>query len=125
MIIREKLEPPVVWGARFGGGLGRRAHTCLATASGLQKFDVETGVRELLAEIQVDNPFTRSNDGRTGRDGSFWFGTMGWNLEPNAGRTHRLPCRHGRVDDLARISHQAAVDAAERGGLTEERDIVE
>ena len=67
----------------------------IATASGLQQFDIETGARDLLAEMESDNPVTRSNDGRTGPDGSFWIGTMGRNLEPHAGAYYRF--RQGKL----------------------------
>lgn len=67
----------------------------VATASALQQFDIETGARDLLAEMESDNPGTRSNDGRTGPDGSFWIGTMGRNLEPHAGAYYRF--RRGKL----------------------------
>lgn len=61
----------------------------IATASGLQKFDIKLGSWETLVSLEKDNPVTRSNDGRTAPDGSFWIGTMGRNLEHNAGAYYR------------------------------------
>ncbi len=61
----------------------------VATASGLQKFDIKQGGWETLVEMEEDNSVTRSNDGRTAPDGSFWIGTMGYNLEPGAGSYYR------------------------------------
>lgn len=61
----------------------------VATASGLQKLDVETDEREPLVQIEAGNPVTRSNDGRTGPDGSFWIGTMGRKHESGAGAYYR------------------------------------
>jgi sugar lactone lactonase YvrE len=40
-------------------------------------FDLETEEIETLAELEVDDPGTRSNDGRADRQGGFWIGTMG------------------------------------------------
>jgi len=62
----------------------------MASASGLWRFDIETGARELLMELEADNPATRSNDGRADPHGGFWIGTMGYNAEPGAGSIHRL-----------------------------------
>ena len=70
----------------------------IATASGLQRFDIATGARDLLAEMESDNPVTRANDGRTGPDGSFWIGTMGRNLEPHAGAYYRFKQRQAVED---------------------------
>lgn len=40
-------------------------------------FDLETEEIETLAELEADDPGTRSNDGRADRQGGFWIGTMG------------------------------------------------
>lgn len=40
-------------------------------------FDLETEEIESLAELEADDPGTRSNDGRADRQGGFWIGTMG------------------------------------------------
>lgn len=40
-------------------------------------FDLETEEIETLAELEADDPDTRSNDGRADRQGGFWIGTMG------------------------------------------------
>lgn len=61
----------------------------VATASGLQRFDINKGTWETLTEIEADNPLTRSNDGRIGPDGSFWIGTMGRTMEPRVGAFYR------------------------------------
>lgn len=39
-------------------------------------FDPATEKSEILAEVQVDEPRTRLNDGKVGPDGAFWVGTM-------------------------------------------------
>ncbi|MEE9314507.1 MAG: SMP-30/gluconolactonase/LRE family protein [Rhizobiaceae bacterium] len=66
------------------------AHTLIvATASGLNKLDIETGKQQLIVGIEADNPITRSNDGRIGPDGSFWIGTMGLQAEPRVGAFYR------------------------------------
>ncbi len=66
-----------------------RDNLLIATASGLQKFDIHLGAWETLTPLEADNANTRSNDGRTAPDGSFWIGTMGHNLEPDAGAYYR------------------------------------
>ena len=71
----------------------------VATASGLQKFDLLTGEWSTLAPLEAENSVTRSNDGRIGPDGSFWIGTMGYNLEKEAGAYYRF--RNGVVENLA------------------------
>lgn len=70
----------------------------IATASGLQKFDIHSGQWETLADLEADNPVTRSNDGRVGPDGSLWIGTMGRALEKEAGAYYRF--RRGKVMPL-------------------------
>lgn len=40
-------------------------------------FDLETEEIETLAELEADDPGTRSNDGRADLQGGFWIGTMG------------------------------------------------
>jgi len=83
---------PRSWGfgepASAAGWVDRKT-LIVATASGLQKFDLETGGWETVVQMEADNPVTRSNDGRTGPDGSFWVGTMGRQLEPRAGAYYR------------------------------------
>ena len=61
----------------------------VATASGLQRFDIDAGTWTPVIGIEEDNPVTRSNDGRIAPDGSFWIGTMGRELERDAGAQYR------------------------------------
>ena len=75
--------------AASAAGWNDQSTLIVATASGLQKFDIEAGTWETLAPLEADNDVTRSNDGRIGPDGSFWIGTMGYNLEPAAGAYYR------------------------------------
>lgn len=62
----------------------------IASETGLWHFDIPTGERELILPLEADNPITRSNDGRTDRQGGFWIGTMGKNAEPKAGAIYRF-----------------------------------
>lgn len=62
----------------------------MASASGLWRFEIETGRREKLIDLEADNPVTRSNDGRADPQGGFWIGTMGYNAEPGAGAIYRF-----------------------------------
>ena len=45
-------------------------------ASGLARYDLVSGLREPLAEIEADLPTTRVNDGKLDRRGRLVFGTM-------------------------------------------------
>ena len=62
----------------------------MASESGLYRFDIPSGQRELVAPLEADNPVTRSNDGRADPWGGFWIGTMGFNAEPGAGAIYRF-----------------------------------
>lgn len=70
----------------------------VATASALLRLDLADDTRTPLAPLEADDPVTRSNDGRTGPDGSFWIGTMGRALERRAGAFYRFA--DGRVHML-------------------------
>ncbi len=61
----------------------------MASSSGLWRFDIPTGDRDLVAALEADNPVTRSNDGRADPQGGFWIGTMGVQAEPFAGAIYR------------------------------------
>lgn len=62
----------------------------MASETGLFRFDLSTGARDLLAPLEADNPVTRSNDGRADPFGGFWIGTMGLNAETGAGAIYRF-----------------------------------
>ena len=64
----------------------------IASETGLFRFDLITGTREVVAEVEADIPATRSNDGRADRQGGFWFGTMSkrGGRDPGAGAIYRL-----------------------------------
>ncbi|MEM6757880.1 MAG: SMP-30/gluconolactonase/LRE family protein [Pseudomonadota bacterium] len=61
----------------------------MASATGLWRFDIPSGARDLVVPLEADDPVTRSNDGRADPQGGFWIGTMGVNLEPKAGAIYR------------------------------------
>ncbi|MEM6275703.1 MAG: SMP-30/gluconolactonase/LRE family protein [Pseudomonadota bacterium] len=61
----------------------------VASASALFRFDLTTGWRENLVQLEADNALTRSNDGRADPWGGFWIGTMGINAEPELGAVYR------------------------------------
>ena len=61
----------------------------LASASALWRFDIKSGNRTRLVDLEADNAVTRSNDGRADPHGGFWIGTMGYNAEPGAGAIYR------------------------------------
>lgn len=66
-----------------------RDRLLLASETGLWRFDIRTGARDLVCALEADNPVTRSNDGRADPQGGFWIGTMGKAAEPGAGAIWR------------------------------------
>ena len=70
-------------------GIVDRDTLILASETGLFRFDIATGARDLLVALEADRPETRSNDGRADRQGGFWIGTMGKAAEPGAGAIYR------------------------------------
>ncbi len=75
-----------------GGGM------LIASASGLWRFDLDTGARDLVAPLEADRPGNRSNDGRADRRGGFWIGTMSVTFEEKAGAIYRYA--EGRLEKL-------------------------
>ena len=62
----------------------------VATAGGLERFDIATGRRTRVCPFDPARPATRSNDGRGGPGGAFWIGTMGLGAEAGAGSLYRF-----------------------------------
>ena len=62
----------------------------IASETGLWRFSLSNGSRELVIALEADNTITRSNDGRADPWGGFWIGTMGKNAETGAGAIYRL-----------------------------------
>lgn len=50
-------------------------------ASGLARYDLKSGQREVIAALESDQPTTRLNDGKLDRQGRLVFGTMDEGLE--------------------------------------------
>lgn len=61
----------------------------IASETALWRFDIATGDRAHLTDLEADNTVTRSNDGRADPWGGFWIGTMGKSAEPKAGAIYR------------------------------------
>jgi len=61
----------------------------IASERDLFVFDLEAKTETHLVDLERDNAVTRSNDGRADPQGGFWIGTMGYNLEPDAGAIYR------------------------------------
>ena len=61
----------------------------MASETGLYRFDIATGARDLVVALEAGNAATRSNDGRADPQGGFWIGTMGKAAEPGAGAIYR------------------------------------
>ncbi len=62
----------------------------IASETGLWRYDLNSGDKELILPLEAENPVTRSNDGRADPWGGFWIGTMGKNAEPGAGSIYRF-----------------------------------
>jgi sugar lactone lactonase YvrE len=75
----------------------------VATASGLKRFDIDSGAHEAVCAFSEAVPPIRSNDGRAGPGGALWIGTMGRNAGPAAGSLYRFA---------------GGVLAEKRGGMT-------
>jgi len=61
----------------------------IASETELFRFNIETSGRAHVCALEADEPETRSNDGRADPWGGFWIGTMGKQLEPEAGAIYR------------------------------------
>lgn len=70
----------------------------IASETALFRFDLASGARQTLVELEADNPATRSNDGRADPWGGFWIGTMGKKAEEGAGKIYRY--YHGELRRL-------------------------
>ena len=64
-------------------------HLLVASSLALSRFNLTTGVSEIICPLEADNPVTRSNDGRADPYGGFWIGTMGIKAEAGAGSIWR------------------------------------
>ncbi|MBC6407297.1 MAG: SMP-30/gluconolactonase/LRE family protein [Rhodobacteraceae bacterium] len=64
----------------------------IASASGLWRFDIRSGARYPIVEMEAENSVTRSNDGHADPWGGFWIGTMGHHVEPKAGAIYCFYC---------------------------------
>ena len=62
----------------------------VASETGLWRFGLENGQKELISPVEADNPVTRSNDGRADPWGGFWIGTMGKVKRDGAGTIYRF-----------------------------------
>lgn len=53
-----------------------RNEILVATATGILKLDIESAAKKKIADLEADNPHTRSNDARVSPSGDWWIGTM-------------------------------------------------
>jgi sugar lactone lactonase YvrE len=54
-----------------------RDELLVASETRLFRFNLETRAQTTVANLEADDPTTRSNDGRADPQGGFWIGTMG------------------------------------------------
>lgn len=66
-----------------------RDRLLIASETGIFLHRIGTDSLRRLADLEADNPATRSNDGRADPRGGFWIGTMGKGAEPGAGAIYR------------------------------------
>ncbi|WP_316860007.1 SMP-30/gluconolactonase/LRE family protein [uncultured Cohaesibacter sp.] len=71
------------------GGWVDHDHFVVATGSSLVLFNIETGEKQTLCDLEADMPGNRCNDGRADPYGGFWIGTMGIKSDPGAGSIYR------------------------------------
>jgi sugar lactone lactonase YvrE len=98
-------EMVTVIAPRTRGGL------ILASQSGIDFFDPESGKLERFAAPEADKPRNRSNDGKCDRQGRFWYGTMMNNFGPDGSE---VPITD-RTGGLYRIDPDGTVTQCERG----------
>lgn len=66
-----------------------QTHLLVAKKGALVLFDLTSGTSEPVAALEDDTAHTRPNDGRADPFGGFWIGTMGIDLERDAGSIYR------------------------------------
>jgi sugar lactone lactonase YvrE len=71
-------------GLRSSGGL------ILATVDGFATFDPETETLDFITDPEADKPGNRFNDGKPSPDGSFFAGTLAYDLSDGAAALYRL-----------------------------------
>ncbi|WP_306146296.1 SMP-30/gluconolactonase/LRE family protein [Roseibium sp. MMSF_3412] len=67
-----------------------KSEMVIASASQIFLFNLDTGAKTKLCDLEADDPVTRSNDGRADPKGGFWIGTMGINAEQGKGSIYRF-----------------------------------
>ncbi|MGI3170599.1 SMP-30/gluconolactonase/LRE family protein [Pseudooceanicola sp. C21-150M6] len=91
-LLSRTAEGPLAWEmdehASAAGWIDRET-LLIATETGLYRFGIGTGAKELIVALEADTPATRSNDGRADPMGGFWIGTMGKKAERGAGAIYR------------------------------------
>jgi len=60
----------------------------VAAASGVMRFSILSGEREMIAPLEDDMPATRSNDSRVSPQGTWWVGTMSRSEDATSGKLY-------------------------------------
>jgi sugar lactone lactonase YvrE len=84
----EAGQPVGAVAERAGGGLA------LAVRDGFAALDAATGQTSTLADVELDRPGNRMNDGACDRAGRFFAGTKAEDDTPGAGALYRLDPDH-------------------------------
>lgn len=90
-----------VWNFDHGvsaAGVIDESRLLVAGENGLFLFNLDSGARSDLIAVQADDPTTRSNDGRTDRQGGFWFSLMSKDAAAGRGAIYRY--YHGELRQL-------------------------
>jgi sugar lactone lactonase YvrE len=70
--------------------LARDGRLVLAVAGGFARLDLDAEKFEMVAQVEVDRPGNRMNDGACDAAGRFWAGTMAIDERPGAGALYRF-----------------------------------
>ncbi len=106
-------EPDRVWdvGCKIGAAVVReKGGMVLATADGLELFDLATSKKTLLADPEADRPNNRFNDGKCDPHGRFWAGTMSMVGQSEAGSLYVLESDHAVRRVLSRVTTSNGLD---------------
>jgi sugar lactone lactonase YvrE len=94
----EAGQPAGAVAVRAGGGL------VLAVRDGFAALDTATGQISALADVELDRPGNRMNDGACDRAGRFFAGTKAEDDTPGAGALYRLDPDHAVTRVIADVT---------------------
>lgn len=92
----------------------RRGGLILALRDGFGTVEGADTEISMIAEVEIDDPATRMNDGACDPAGRFWAGTMAYDMAPGCGALYRLDSDLGvtQIIDGVSVSNGLAWDEA-------------